>query len=85
MTIFPVDHPGSTYLITTSWNISLNTSSSLFQCNSIIEEHDESIIDFFKKPSKNPKKGFCTDLIELCEDDGTEEEEDDDDGSKTEL
>ncbi|XP_057293211.1 protein canopy homolog 2-like [Hydractinia symbiolongicarpus] len=55
-------------------------------CNSIIEENEENIIDYFKMKKENTKKEFCTSVAGLChsesdkdeeEDDGEEEEEKD--------
>lgn len=44
-------------------------------CNSIIEDNEENIIEHFKKPHKNSKKVFCTDIAELCEDDDNDDSE----------
>ncbi|XP_065665831.1 protein canopy homolog 2 isoform X2 [Hydra vulgaris] len=51
-------------------------------CENIIEDNDENLIEFFKKPSKEPKLKFCSEVTDLCPDDN---EEENDDENKVEL
>ena len=50
-------------------NVSLSGEISeklRYVCESIIEEHEEDIISYFKKVRKDPVKGFCSKKTNLC-------------------
>lgn len=76
-------------------NVSMGADSAerlKHMCNSLIEDNEESIIDYFKKTPKSlaaAQKEFCTEIAEVCEasddDDDEDEKDEDEDEGKSEL